>query len=340
MKVLFPLVLAVTTIASTALATSFQDALARADERPPVVEAQLVSDDARRNAERTQADPFALRLDLLQARQAVEQGARALDQATFEAYARITQSFTTAVAAERQVALAELRRDLTLRSLEIARIRLERGSATPLDVQDAETELARAENDVVSARQGWQLALDDLASLVGIPDPDLEPVPPLLLDVRPPDLAAVRAQLNEHPTILRAAHGLEVARVALDLLDPSYASRAQIEQAELQVQRASEGLDEARRGIDLQAQQLHDAADRAVERLEVERTALADAREREALQAQRLEAGLIAAIALDQARLARVSAELSVLQAEHDVLRALFDFQAGTVTPLEGIDDF
>jgi outer membrane protein TolC len=161
-----------------------------------------------------------------------------------------------------------------------------------------------------------------------------------MLDVPVPPLAAVREGVHDHPAVVQARQGVEAARVARDLLDPSYAARVQIEQAELRIDRAEEGLAEARRGLELQATQLHDAVQSALDRLAVERDALQDARERETQEAQRLDAGLIAEIAYEQARLGTAQAELAVAQAEHAVLRALFDLQAGAVTPIEGLDAF
>lgn len=340
MKLLIVLTIIASSFVTDARATSLEDALSTFDQRAPMVDAQLSLDDAVRSAGRTQADPFALRLDHLQAQQAVELAERNLVQARFDAFAQIAQAFTRLVEAERQLELAEAGRDLALRNLEIANIRLERGSATRLDVQDAETSAARAANDVATARQGRALAQENLSSLTGIEAPAPESVPSRLLAIRAPELDEVLGNLELHPAILQARHGLETAQLARGLLDPSYAARAQIDQAELQVERAREGLAEARRGLELQASQLHDATQRTVETVRVEREALADARERETLQRQRLDAGLIAEIVLDQARIGRMQAEVSALQAEHALLRALFDLQAGAVSAIEGLDDF
>ena len=342
MKHLILFVLFVTSAAVQAQATDVElgDALGRSSARAPVVDAQLGLDDALRTQSRTESDPLALRLDLVQARQAVEQGRRLLAQARYDAYAEIAAAYVQALEAERQLALAEQGRDLAARSLDITRIRFERGSATELDVQNAETELARAESGVLSARQGLDLARDNLASLIGVQEPDPDSVPEELLAVEAPTMETITELLDRHPTILQAEHGVETARVARDLLDPSYASQAQIDQAELQVARAEEGLAEARRGMELQASRLRDAVERARESLDVEREALVDARERESLEERRFDAGLIAEITLDQARLTRAQAEIAALEAEHAFLRALFDLQAGTVTPIEGLDDY
>lgn len=333
-------------VASCATSVTFANevdlatALAAADSRPPVVDARLAFQDAERNLVRTEADPLALRLDLVQAQHAVRQGERTLAQARFEAYAAIGRAYTQALEADVQLALAERARDLAARSLEIARIRLERGSATRLDVQDAETDLARATSNVASAREGRELALTQLASLTERKDPRPTTVDTRFLAIEIPAAASVTAGLADHPSLLQARQGLELAQVAHELLDPSYAAPVQIEQAELQIARAEEAAAEARRGLSLQSDQRLNAVNSAYDRMLVERDAVAAARDREATEVQRYEAGLIAEVQLDQARLATAQAELAALQAAHGYLLALLDLQAATVTPIEGLHGF
>ena len=329
-------------LASFAHATELElgTALAAASMRPPVTDARLALDDAQRTLQRSEADPLALRLDRVQAHQAVALAERTLAQARFRAQQEIAAAYTQTRQADLQVDLAVRARDLAARSLEIARIRFERGSATRLDVQDAVTELARADTNVVSAREGRALAAANLESLVGVENPDPQPIPADPAEVPVPAAESFHDRLEEHPSVLQARHGLEVARVARDLLDPSYAPQAQIDQADVRVERAAAGVEEARRGLSLQLEQLLDAVTTARERVFVEREAVAAARDRAQTEEQRFAAGLIAEIQLDQARLTLARAELAAVQAEHALWNALFDLQAGAVAPVEGIDAF
>lgn len=351
-------------------------ALARAEQRSAVVGAQLALGDAERALQRSEADPLALRLERLQARQALELAEAQLQEARYEAYVEIADAYGSWREARVQAELARFARELAAQALDIARIRRQRGSATELDVRNAETELREADNALAAAEQGVALARTNLASLSGLelpppesaangaPDgtadgtadggPDTETASgaaagslypatafgEALAARAAPDLARLLAALDDHPSLLQAQQGLELARVGRELLDPSFAPQAQIDAAELRLQQAAEGAQEARRGLELQARGLRDRALNARESYRVTLQALANAREREALERRRLEAGLIAEIAFKQSQLARKQAEVRALQAERALLRALLELQSGTLVPLEGLDAF
>ena len=333
---LLPLLLAF----GAARAVTLPEALATAEERTGVVTARLNADDARRTLERTEADPLALRPDLVEARQAAELGAAEERIARFDAYVEIAEAYVQVLQLERRTVIAEEGVALSRRGLDIAQLRRERGGATDLDVRDASNELADAESGLASARQGLALARSSFRSLTGLSATDLEPVPDELLAVDAPDLDALRERMDASPTLLQARQGLELARVGRELLDPAYAARTQIETAELRVEQAQEGVTEARRGLRLQLRSLLDTVASAREAVEVARDALANARERQEVERSRLEAGLIAEIAFERTRLATLQARLAVMTAEHDLLLALLRLQARSGVPVEGLDDF
>lgn len=326
--------------AAPAHATSLDEALATADARTAVVTAQLDVNDAERQLERTEADPAALRLDRLQARQALTLARAELRSARYGAYLDIASAYTQVRQAAAQHDLAEDGVALAERGLEIAQIRLERGAGTELDVRDAETDLAGARGDLAAARQGEALARRSFASLTDLSAEDLEPVPDALLAIELPAAEALEARLDEAPNLMRASQGLEVARVARQLLDPAYAPARDIDAAELRVAQAEEGLREARRGLELQLQGLIDRVAAARDRLEVARDALSDARERDEIERSRLDAGLIAEIAYEQTQLSTRQAELSAMQAEHELLLSMLRLQANAGVPVEGLHGF
>ena len=322
-----------------AVAAGLDDLLATVDARVGVVTASLDLDEARRALTRTEADPLALRLDLVRARQAVELAEAEARAARFEAIAEVAAAWARVRETTVQVALAEGARDLSARAVDIARLRLERGSATRLDLDEAVTALEDAEKNAAAARNGLALARADLRGLTGHDgDLDLGPLDRARLERPLPPDAAFDDALAGLPTVLRLAQAVELAGLAVELLDPSFASRAQIEQARTQLAQAEAGAAEARRGLTLRTQALRNAVTTARETDRIARDALDQARERDAIETRRFEAGLIAEIALDQARLATRQAELRALQAEHGLLAALLDLQAGTLVPLEGWD--
>lgn len=323
--------------------TSPSDAMAAADARQAVVGAERTLRDARADLRRTDADPLALRLDVLQANQAVALAEAELRVARFGAYQEIGAAYMDALEATAQRALADTAADLAARSAEIAAIRAERGAATDLDVRDAENDLASARSDLAAARDGEALARTNLASLLGVPPTELgtlAPIPDTWVATPTPDADALVGRLETTPTVLRAAQGLEVARTARDLLDPAYAAAQDLEDADSRIGEAEDGLAEARRGLAILVRSLVDRVASAHDRLDVARDALANARDRDAVDRSRRDAGLISDVAYDRTRLATQQADLAALQAEHAVVRAALTLQADTGLALEGLDAF
>jgi outer membrane protein TolC len=313
------------------------EALATIEGRVGVVTASLDLIDAERALARTESDPLALRLQTTQARQAVESARADLTAARFEAQAEVAAAWARVRETDLQVALAGDARDLSARALAVAELRLERGSATQLDVDEARTDLADAEANLATARSGLALAQADLTGLTGLPAAEeLPAVDRELLAVRLPEDAELDAAIEDLPAFLQVAHGVELARLGVELLDPSFASQAQIDQAATQLAQAEAGAAEARRGLRLQVQALRNAAVSARERDRLAREALGQAREREEIQGSRFDAGLISELELAGVRLEVEQAALQAVQAEHALMNALLDLQAGTLWPLEG----
>lgn len=334
------LVLGLLLLLSGAQALTLAEALGRADDRLVVVNALLELGDSQRALERTRADPLALRLEHTQAEQRLLLAEARLEQARYQAYAEIAAGYTQLLEAQRQLELAESAQALSAQSLEIARIRFERGSATALDVRDAENALNDTANTVAAARQGVALARSNLQGLTGLEIDAAEPVAFDFATFELPPFEQVETGLMRHPTLLQATLGLELARLGRDLLDPAYASASQIEAADLQILQAEGSVREARRGLDLQARSLHNAAVNAERSLVIAREGFETTLAREQIERQRLEAGLIADISFRQTQLSSRQTALSVLQAEHALLRALLDLQAGTLLPISELHAF
>lgn len=323
-----------------AWALDLPTALGHAPELADAVSARLELADEERALERTEADPLALRLDRLQARQAAELARARADVVRYEGYLEIAETYLQVRRAASQRGLAEDGVALAERGRAIARIRLERGAGTELDVRDAENELADARSGLAAARQGEALARRSFESLTGLRSNELEPIPRALLETEVPDEAVLRERVVRAPALLQATQGLEAARVGRDLLDPSYAPAAQIDAAELALAQADEAVREGRRGIDLLLRGLVDQVASARDGLEVAREAYANARERDEVDRSRLDAGLIAEIAYQQTRLATANSAAAAEQAEHDLLLAMLRLQAEGGVPIEGLDAF
>ena len=318
---------------AAAQSLTLAEALAAADSRTDVINARLAQEDAQVALERTLIDPLALRLERTQAEQRSSLTRAELTQARYQAQADISAAYTQLIEAQARLELAALARTIAQQTLGITDIRFSKGSATELDVQEAQNSLEDADTNLRAAQQGAALARSSLASLVPQAFGEALPLAPQSLTELPP-LDEVRTALATLPTLLQVEQGAQLAAINLDLLDPSYASQSQLEAAQLQAEQGSESLRETRRALGIQAQSLYNAATSAAETLQIRRDALANAQEREALEQRRLEAGLIADIAYKQAQLTTQQAEIAALEAEHGYLNALLELQAGTMIPI------
>jgi outer membrane protein TolC len=282
---------------------------------------------------------LALRLDQVQASQRARLSQAQLTQAQYQAIVDISSSYTQLLEAQAQRDLAALARDLSAQSLEIAKIRLSKGSATTLDVQEAENSLEDANKNLQVAEQGVALSQSSLASLIAQPAENLEPISEAIFTAAP-ELETVLQSVANTPTLIQVTNGAELASVAVDLLDPSYASQSQIDNANLQASQAAESVKEARRALELQAQNLFNQVGTSAQSYQIQLDALNNALERESLEKQRLDAGLIAEIQFKQTQLATQQARIAAMQAKHSYLKALLNLQAGTLTPLEGLNGY
>ena len=320
-------------------AVPLTEALAQADNRSDVVNADLARADAAVALSRTEADPLALRLEQAQARQRAALTRAQLRQARYRAIADIAAAYTQLLEAQLQRDLAAAGFEVSAQSLDIARIRFDKGSATALDVQEAENALQDAEKNSAVAVRGVALAKTNLEGLIGQEVETVEPVPESLLAPLP-SLETVLQNAATSPTLLQVDQGVELAGIGADLLDPSYASQAQLDNAALQLEQAQESAKEAGRGLEIQARSLYNTVTSAAQTYQNAQAALKSAQEREALEKQRLNAGLIADISFKQAQLTSFQALLAATQAKHALLNALLELQAGTMTALEGLHEF
>ncbi|CAA9585443.1 MAG: hypothetical protein AVDCRST_MAG86-3430 [uncultured Truepera sp.] len=318
-------------------ALTLPEALNRVEARSSVVSARTERRDAQANLERALRDPLAVRADTLQAEQRLSLAEASLERARYAALSELTNAYTGVLQVNEQAALAERGLALSERSLEIATIRLENGSATQLDLGDAQASLDEAQNTLRAAREARDLALNNLASILGeeVEAADLEGIPGTFFAELPP-LEAALESAERHPDLLSVEQQAELAALSADVLDPLYAPQTQIDTAESQLASARSAFEETRRGFLLQVRNLYSQAENARETLRLEAASLANARARLQTQRQRLEGGLISQIEFEQAVVATAQARLEAEGARVGYLSALLELQAGSLVPLGG----
>jgi outer membrane protein TolC len=222
---------------------------------------------ALRQARATQAardnDPTALITETLQARQTAELAGVQLNALrlavmsdTVGEFLNLNENTDTVEYLTAQARLAE-------RNLEIAKARLAARTATPVDVQRSETELAGARQQLMDARAQRPIIAARLARLLGlergttpaITDP---PAP----KARTVDLATLEAGLDERvPSVVQAAQAVEAAELIVRVSDNDYTPGQAKREAQTNLDNARRALFTERRKA---ATQLRDAA-RAVQ---------------------------------------------------------------------------
>ena len=192
-------------VAANAAALGLEEAWRSAPARPDAITARLELLTATNDLVRVEADPLALRMDRLQATQAVELLEAQHRHAVFSALQEITQAYTGVLQAREQAQLARDGVELSETALEVANIRFANGGATRLDVRDAEIALEEARQGVDAATSGLAVARATLEGMMGreVDPAALEPVPDDLF-VALPELDEVVSGLAGHPTLLQA----------------------------------------------------------------------------------------------------------------------------------------
>ena len=323
-------------IISLAEALTFEEALSYASQRPDVINARIELQDAESNFQRVNIDPLAVRPDKLQAEHRLELARAELTQKNYASIKEVAQAYTDVLNTRDQVSLAQKGVSLSQQSLRIAEIRVANGSAPRLDLEDAQVDLSDSQKNLQAAQGGLEVAEQNLRGILGggVDISTLDPIADNYLAL--PTLEQVLAAYNNHPQLVQARHGLELAEMQLDILDPSYTPRSQIDDAKSQLDNARESSQEAQRGYDVQVRNFYSQADNARSAYDVARSDFVNETERLDTQRQRLDSGIISEIDFSQAELNFQSAQNDLNKARHDYLIALLDLQEGAMLGITG----
>lgn len=321
---LFAVLLAPLTL-SQAQSLTLEAALAKAAEQAPVAAAKAELDDASANLQRVLSDPLLTRPSKVQAEQRAALAQASYNRALAQAQSSIVGAYTQVLEAQIQVRLAQKALEVASRGLEIAQIRQRNGSGTALDVRNAQNRLDDAKSNLTRAESGLALAQTSLRSLVGA----FSALAPLPNPPTLPEAAVTQGLLAKNPDVLQARQRAELAGLQVELLDPSYAARAEIEAAKSRAEQAAAGSKEIERGLAIQYDSLYQNLQAAARTLTVQQAALANAREALANDKKRLDAGLISQVAYLQTELSYIQAELAAQQALGNYWRAYYSLLAG-----------
>jgi outer membrane protein TolC len=307
-------------------AWTLADVLAAAPDADPGVRGarnDLAS--AERALARTESDPLATGLELLDARQAVEAAGDALGVAEANAVRDATAGVTAVLEARSALELALSERDIEATRLEAVRARAAAGAATALGVTEAENDALAAQRAASEAEADLALALAELAALV---DADVADVVPLTAADVPEaptlDEAAERAPL-ESAGIRAARRALASAEASLAAIDNALASDVEIEEAKDALADAEADLATALGDLGPSLRRAYLSLDAARNGLAGADDSLAASEDSLAGQRARFEAGSISGLAFDEATVAYRTAEASRDAALHTWVLAALD---------------
>ena len=122
---------------------------------------------AKRDLARVQADPLALRLDLLKAEQSLAAAQGKLTSTDVATQIDVAEAFTAALETDAALQMAHKQEDIASQTLTAQQLRLQAGAATQLDVDKANNDHQAALRDLADAEASKNLAYTQLSSLLG-----------------------------------------------------------------------------------------------------------------------------------------------------------------------------
>ena len=309
---------------------SWSDVASSSAQQAAVAGAEAEFERLREALVRTQADPFRTRLSLALAEHDFLIAKADLRQVRNETLFEIANAYTRLLTAQRNLEASAQRLDLSERLYSVAEIRARNGSATDLEVREAQTGLEVARREQQRARDELELSLTGIATLNENFAGSAEGLPAAFYDAALPPEASVLASAEEHPELVRARQERSLAEVELTALDPSYTAPVDIEAANARLVAARERERAAERRISLQARDLLADARAAKSECEAARVVRRDALERVTLERRRYDSGLLSDIDLLEAEILAREAELSSLRTCDLFFLSLMELQAGS----------
>jgi outer membrane protein TolC len=321
-------------------AYSLTDALETAATRPAVEAAELEFNEARAELARTNADPFALKLEKIAAQQRLALSKARVTETYYAAVLELGTAYTARLQAELEQEAARANEALSLRLLEVARIRLQRGSVTELEVREAEAALGVAAATRQSAEETLIVTRTDLRALLpaDVKAARLEPIPTWTVERPLPSVLVVLQGAGRTTALLSLQQAVSLASLNRSLLDPSYSSARELETADAALEAARTSLAEATRTLQAQLRTLYAQTGAAQQLFRAQRTTSAAAQSRLAFQRSRFSRGLISELELRQTEYAATSAQLEMMRAKHLYVTTRFELQAASVTQLWPLD--
>lgn len=276
---------------------------------------------ASRDLSRTQADPLALRIPIMQAEQALQRAQSSLETSKLSARNTAAGAFASAKEADTSLRLSHMNLAISQTTLDATNIRLQAGAATKLELEKAQNGLASALNQLSNAEQNRSLAYDNLRSLIAVAGGFV--LSDNVATAEVPSIENVLAGLGQNSQIMNSQHSLSLAEAQLAAVDNAFTARKDIEAAKDQVNNARTGLVETQRSLEINMKQSHNAVLAAQGREQTARANLGTAQSDFNAQNLRFNSGSISPLQLAQSELSLANSQSQLEAAQHALASSL-----------------
>lgn len=271
------------------------------------------------------ADPTALITDLLQAKHSAELSAAQLTGAKLDVTNEVIGEFLNLNEAKDSIAVLESQLKLVSRNLEIARARLQARTATAVDVQRAETDVAGVQQQLSDAKAARPVTMARLARVLGLArgsDIVIADAPAFKLRVL--NIAELEQNLEDRaPQLVQASQAVEFAELNVKITDNDYTPEQQKREAASNLENAKRALATAKRKALNTFRDAARSVAAAADSINVAKQNSTVAARNSKNDEERLKQGLISRVQFEATLLAQRQAEQNQSRAENGYLRAL-----------------
>ncbi len=271
------------------------------------------------------ADPTALITDLLQAKHSAEISTAQLASVRLDVSNETVSEFLNLAEAKDAVEVLEAQLKLVSRTLEITKARLQARTATPVDVQRAETDVAGVQQQLSDTKASRPVIMARLARVLGLArgaEVNIAEAPAYRAVKL--NIAELEQNLEDRaPQLVQAIQAVEFAELNVKITDNDYTP-------EQQKREAASGLENARRALASTKRRAVNTfrdtirtVNAAAEGIGVAKQNLTVATRNTKNDEERLKQGLISKVQLEATQLTELQAKQSVARAENGYLRAI-----------------
>jgi outer membrane protein len=271
------------------------------------------------------ADPTALITDLLQAKQGAELSQAQLISVRLDVTNETINEFLNLDESKDAIDVLEAQLKLVQRTLEITKARLQARTATPVDVQRAETDVAGVQQQLADTKAARPVIVARLARVLGLArgaEVSIAPVPAFA--VRKLNVVELEANLEDRaPQLIQAVQAVEFAELNVKITDNDYTPAQQQREAASGLENARRALGTAKRKALNGFRDALRTVNAAAEGVSVAKQNLSVTTRNTKNDEERLKQGLISRIQLEATQLTEFQAKQSLARAENGYLRAL-----------------